>query len=271
MIAQPETIDTRQVNRQILTRTDEPLLLNARDLAQRLRLGVATIWRMLAAGKLPAPLHPSPRASRWRASEIEMWVECGMPNQHEWACHTSGLPVPCGRGLLGALTYFGLDGLDALEKEVMRELAQRGEPYSPDERRALLNYCQTDVDGLARLFPAMLPHIDLPRAELRGRYMAAVARMEWNGVPVDAEAFNSLRQNWSRIKSRLIVAVDRDYGVFVPTGRAIDPNSPSGAAILAEAREWCLDPYRLAEAVDFLWRVGRPLRSFMMLGAPPAG
>src|SRR5215813_3462404 len=39
---------------------------------------------------------------------------------------TCGLPVPCGNGLLGALAYFGLDGLAASEKDGMRQLAMRG-------------------------------------------------------------------------------------------------------------------------------------------------
>ena len=41
------------------------------------------------------------------------------------------------------------------------------------------------MTALERLLPAMLPKIDLPRALLRGRYMYAAARMEWNGVPID--------------------------------------------------------------------------------------
>src|SRR5262245_43233955 len=42
----------------------------------------------------------------------------------EFRCLTSGLTVPCGNSLLGALSYFGLDGLAAVEKESMRDLAQ---------------------------------------------------------------------------------------------------------------------------------------------------
>src|SRR5438874_1284948 len=34
----------------------------------------------------------------------------------EFRCLTSGLQVPCGRGLLGALAFHGLDALDAAEK-----------------------------------------------------------------------------------------------------------------------------------------------------------
>jgi hypothetical protein len=173
----------------------------------------------------------------------------------EFRCLTSGLPVPCGRGLLGALAYFGLDALTATEKEDMRQLAERGGPYTAGERAALLDYCQSDVDSLARLLPAMLPRIDLPRAVLRGRYMTAVARMEWNGVPLDVDTLARLRGRWERIKGRLIEEVDRDYRVFVPAGRRqINPDSRLGSALLQTAGEWGIDVRRLADAVDYLWQ-----------------
>jgi len=176
----------------------------------------------------------------------------------EFRCHTSGLSVPCGNGLLGALAYFGLDGLTAAEKQLLRELALRGGPYTAAERQALLDYCQSDVDALARLLPAMLPGIDLPRALLRGRYMAAAAKMEWAGVPIDTEALDCLRQDWDRIKGRLIAEVDRPYGVFVPTGqRILNPETALGAAILQKADAWSIDPHQLAEAVDTVWELER--------------
>jgi hypothetical protein len=176
----------------------------------------------------------------------------------EFRCLTSGLPVPCGNGLLGALAYYGLDALDAIEKEEMRHLAMRGGPYSEAERLALLDYCQSDVDALARLLPVMLPRIDLPRALLRGRYMAAAARIEWNGIPIDADTLTRLRDEWERIKGRLILAVNDEYGVFVPVDqRPLDPDSRFGAAVLDEAARWGLDPQQLANAVNVLWREER--------------
>lgn len=132
----------------------------------------------------------------------------------EFRCLTSGLRTPNGSGLLGALNYFGLDGIAAAEKDSMRELVMRGGPYSADERQAVLDYCQTDVDALAKLLPAMLPVIDVPRALVRGRYMAAVARMEWNGVPIDTASLARFRAGWESIQARLIERIDRDYGVY---------------------------------------------------------
>ena len=100
----------------------------------------------------------------------------------EFKLLTSGRPVPAGWGLLGALAYFGIASMEAAEKNGMRELALRGGSYNEEEKVALMDYCQTDVDSLVKLLPAMESHIDLPRALLRGRYMVAVAKMESAGV-----------------------------------------------------------------------------------------
>ena len=56
--------------------------------------------------------------------------------------------------------------------------------------------------------------IDLPRALLRGRYMAAAATMEFNGIPIDVPTLSLLRKHWTEIKDQLIAAIDADYGVF---------------------------------------------------------
>ena len=141
----------------------------------------------------------------------------------EFRCLTNGLDLPCGsRSLLGALATFGLPAIEAAEKQAMRDLAMRGEPYTPDERTALVDYCATDVVGTAKLLEAMLPRIDLPRALLRGRYMVASARIEHRGVPVDTEAHRRLRENWDAIKTALVERIDRDFGAFEGTSFRAD-------------------------------------------------
>ena len=59
----------------------------------------------------------------------------------------------------------------------------------------------------------MLPRIDLPRALLRGRYMAAAAAMELAGVPIDVPTLQLFREYWTDIQDELIGAIDV-YGVF---------------------------------------------------------
>jgi hypothetical protein len=132
----------------------------------------------------------------------------------EFRCGTNGLTVLAGNGLIGALTAFGLDTMGVVEKEDMRALVMRGGPWSGEEQAAVLDYCINDVDALARLLPAMLPRIDLPRALLRGRYMTAAARMEHHGVPIDILMLQKLRRYWVPIQDKLIARIDVDYHVF---------------------------------------------------------
>jgi DNA polymerase-1 len=127
---------------------------------------------------------------------------------------TNGLPTFAGNSLLGALTHFGLDGMDAVEKRDMQDLAMRGAPFTSAERAALLDYCEADVMALRKVLPVMLPRIDLPRAVNRGRYMKAGARIEHTGIPIDTELLADFKNNWGRIKDGLIAHVDQDFGVF---------------------------------------------------------
>jgi DNA polymerase I len=127
---------------------------------------------------------------------------------------TNGLPTPCGNGLLGALAWFGLSSVEAAEKETMRQLALRGGPWTPEEKTALLDYCESDVAALARLLGKMTGIIDLPRALLRGRYMKAAAQIEHLGTPLDYLALSSLQEHWEAIQDALIQEIDADFQVF---------------------------------------------------------
>jgi DNA polymerase-1 len=132
----------------------------------------------------------------------------------EFRDRTNGLPTPAGASLVGALAYFGLDSIGATEKDEWRNVAIRGGPFTAAERGGLLEYCASDVEALARLLPAMLPRIDLPRALFRGRYMAAAAAIEWNGTPIDTITRAEFLDGWTDIQDDLIAEIDADYGVF---------------------------------------------------------
>jgi excisionase family DNA binding protein len=52
-----------------------PDLLTVRDVARRLSISERTVWRWTALGLLPAPVHPHSRSTRWRAADIERYLE----------------------------------------------------------------------------------------------------------------------------------------------------------------------------------------------------
>ena len=168
---------------------------------------------------------------------------------------TNGLPTANGAGLLGALAYFGLDSIGAVEKDDMRALVLRGGPWSSAERVAILDYCESDVAALARLLPAMLPKIDLSCALLRGRYMAAVARMERNGVPIDTTTLDQLKRYWLDIQDRLIAEIDTEYGVY--EGRTFKIDRFAGWLVQNNIPWPCLESGRLDLSDDTFREMAR--------------
>ncbi|MEI6559499.1 MAG: DNA polymerase [Rhodospirillaceae bacterium] len=202
--------------------------------ARELRTGrLIRLWRdeLLAMPSPPYGTGPDTLFVAYFASaEMSCHLALGWPTPDrlldlfvEFRASTNGHSTPAGQGLLGALVAHGLDAIAADEKHDMRQLIMGGGPWSEAQRIAILDYCQSDVDALARLLPAMLPgilarkpspEIALGQALLRGRYMAAVARMEWAGTPIDLEALERLRAGWDGIKGRLIAEIDCGYGIF---------------------------------------------------------
>jgi len=63
-------------------------LLRTDDLCDRLSLGRATVYRQVAAGRLPKPLRIG-RAVRWRRAEIEAWIAAGCPPRERWQWEAS--------------------------------------------------------------------------------------------------------------------------------------------------------------------------------------
>jgi hypothetical protein len=136
----------------------------------------------------------------------------------EFRVETNGKILPVGNGLLGALEYYGHNGISAREKDAMRELILRGGPYSAGERLAILDYCESDVTATCTLLQSMMPIVSpatrLGQALLRGRYTKAVAHMEWHGIPIDGELLCRLRDNWGSLQDELIARVDLRFGVY---------------------------------------------------------
>ncbi len=136
----------------------------------------------------------------------------------EFRVATNGLFAERGKkakaGLLDALHYYGLAGIDQQAKDDMRELAKRGGFYTLKERKDLLHYCQSDVEELASLVHTMAPGIDVPRALWRGQYSIAEARIIRTGIPMDVPALSLIRHHRLEIMERFVNDIDSQYGVY---------------------------------------------------------
>ena len=118
--------------------------------------------------------------------------------------------------LLNAMLMHKLDCIGAAEKDEMRSRISHGGPWSNGERLAILDYCETDVDALAKLLPAMLGErpLNLPQALFRGRCMAANAAIEHNGTPIDVPMLESFRRHWPHVQERLIARINDKYDIW---------------------------------------------------------
>ena len=190
---------------------------------------VQRYWQDELNAMLRAPFDTGPESlfvSYFAPAELGVFRQLGweLPQRifdcfTEFACETNGQDQTGGRGFLSALDFFGLGHIGSDTKADMRLVILSGGPWDEQQKANILDYCQSDVDGLACLFPAMverwiLNEQRLGHALLRGRYMAAVSAIERNGIPIDVELFERLQDNWSRIKLALIAEIDLKYGVY---------------------------------------------------------
>jgi len=118
------------------------------------------------------------------------------------------------RKLRDALSFFGLSGLDAIEKQEMLDLILKGGPWGAEERRIIQEGCMADVKALCKLFPAMASKIRWRFALLRGRYAPALARTHLIGTPIDVVLEERLHRNREVIQGRLIEEIDKDHRLF---------------------------------------------------------
>ena len=135
----------------------------------------------------------------------------------EFRCVTNGRTMPAGKGLLGALAYYGFNDTDCKRKDAMQRRVMQGWPFTVEEREEILRYCVSDVEALYLLLARMLPEIELPVALHRGAFVAASALMEFRGVPIDMEIFPQLADPhaWRYVRDAMVPLIDADYGVYV--------------------------------------------------------
>jgi predicted DNA-binding transcriptional regulator AlpA len=58
-------------------------LLNAKRCSSIVGISLRSWWRLNSAGKIPAAMSIG-RVKRWRARELELWIEAGCPDRAKW-------------------------------------------------------------------------------------------------------------------------------------------------------------------------------------------
>jgi hypothetical protein len=163
-------------------------------------------------------------------------------------------------GLLAFLRLFGLDSIDAQEKDENRALALRDGSYSEAEQTKLLNYCAGDVAALVRLFLKLLRWVDLRADLFLGRFSVASARLI--GLPIDMPMLHTLNEYKPRVANKLIAEANGPNGPWAPAG----PRPPAAVVRVAEELHVC--PYALCDATRYLF--GLDQAEALAMGETPA-
>jgi hypothetical protein len=118
--------------------------------------------------------------------------------------------------LIHAAEFFGMNPMDAAEKSQLQSLAIRGEPFTSQEQRDLVAYCERDVLATAELLRRMAPRLNLQGLQ-RGRFTRTAARMLHAGIPLDAGTLGRLRESRESIIQALVGQVNPAFDVFQGT------------------------------------------------------
>src|SRR5262249_14413743 len=207
---------------------------------------------------LPTPPYPIGRSSLFVAFVTPAELSCHLALHWplpaavvdlyaEFRNDTNGLDLEYGRSLLCALAYYGLEAMGAGEKQTWQALAQRGGPWTREEREGLLAYCAADVAAEVRLLQHLAPRLQLSRARFRGHYTRAVAQIEAHGIPVDHALYTTLIGQWDPLKYAFVERINPLFGFPYHRGdhfrhapllawaetQGIEwPRTPTGLAIL---------------------------------------
>ena len=148
-------------------------------------------------------------------AEISVLLKLGEPLPAHWIdlfaeyrAVTNGRRQPKERTrLIDALAHYGEFSIDAEEKEYWQEMAMRCDPVELEaNRKGMLDYCQSDTDGLTALAENPRMQADLTKFHrdemlFRGRSMVARARVV--GVPVNAPLLRKITRH--RLAARLAI------------------------------------------------------------------
>ena len=71
-------MEANELSGGVVSAASAPLLITAEEVAGMLDISTRTLWRLVSARRIVAPLKIG-GSTRWRRAEIEAWVAAGCP------------------------------------------------------------------------------------------------------------------------------------------------------------------------------------------------
>ena len=125
----------------------------------------------------------------------------------EWRWRSNGKRLPFSyNGLLNVAEFYGIDMMDAAEKDEMQQWFIDDLPFTPERKVRGLDYCELDVRKTGELYHKMEQQapFNLVAACYRGRYVRAAALTQCVGTPLDQDLVRRFAANHLAMRMTVI-------------------------------------------------------------------
>jgi hypothetical protein len=127
-----------------------------------------------------------------------------------------------GDGLVDHCRHYGVEAIDPALKQATRDLILRGGPWTGEERREILDYCNMDVTMTSGLWDRLEPLIPPTPALFRGWFVEAIADQEDRGIPIDTKALQTLVTKLDMLRRQIVARLD-EHGLCNDGSVLINP------------------------------------------------
>ena len=138
-------------------------------------------------------------------------------------------------GLIDTCDRYNIPTISKVEKDkeldvILRrnEFSELPFEYTVAEQKRILDYCQTDVEELEKLFVSQCQDIELKNKlktnedfertlweiTFRGYSQGCFAAIEKNGIPIDGDLVNRFNINWVNVKNKIIEKKNKKLNVY---------------------------------------------------------
>ena len=126
--------------------------------------------------------------------------------------------------LINTANRYGIkDVISTEKKEYFRDLILNNKTYTPEQFNLIVDYCESDVLTTEKLFYEQLKHLDslnldpqeiISQTLFHSKALAYTAKIERNGIPIDAELYKNFNNYFSEITKELINETNAKYNLY---------------------------------------------------------
>ena len=127
-----------------------------------------------------------------------------------------------GWGMVDCVLRMTGEDLSSTHKNEMRDLIINSEEFSENDKRNIMEYCETDVEYLFQVWHKMLKYYQ-SRLELdkeqdmldRGEFIACLSLCERLGIPLDMDALTNIQGNHKLIEDNIVEDMNTIHELFI--------------------------------------------------------